>query len=331
MDKAKCVLLFDSPQALVQRLKSAAPPGVEVVTVSPATTGRRPGQARHPGAEALKDADVIMTLDDIPAGLLKQCASLKFVQLLSGGYDRAELPAALEAGVRIAGNGGADAAPAAEHTVLLMLALLHRIRFQYENVKARAFDEGFHGQGAADMVGKTVGIIGLGAVGRQVARILRGWEATAVYHDIQKASAAVERELKVRRVSLEELLARSDIVTLHVPHTARTHHMIGERELAMMKPSAILINTSRGGVVDDAALTRALKARSIAGAGLDVFEEEPPKDPAGPFFYLDNALTTPHTAFASAEAMDRAAAFAMQNVQRVMRGQSPQGLARPEE
>jgi len=175
-----------------------------------------------------------------------------------------------------------------------------------------------------------VGIVGLGHIGKQVARMLRGWETTTLYHDVLTFPRELERDLKVKRVPLDKLLKASDIVTLHVPHTRQTHHLIGEREISLMKPTAILINTCRGGVVDEPALIGALKEKRIAAAGLDVFARESPPDYDNPLFHMENVLYTPHFAYATAEVFPRATAFAYQNMLRVMRGEEPLSQVSPE-
>jgi len=149
-----------------------------------------------------------------------------------------------------------------------------------------------------------------------------------LYHDILTFSAELEAELSVKRASFEEILRTSDIVTLHVPLTPQTLKMVGSRELDMMKASAILINTSRGPVVDEAALYEALKSGRIAGAGLDVLEQEPtPSD--NPILDLANVVVTPHMAGASHERIHREAAFAYGNIRRAIAGQPPESVVTP--
>jgi len=304
-------------------MKKIAPPELEVVPVNP----ELPVEEQ---VALCKDAEFMIAPDNTPLKLLKACPQLKLFQLLSAGYDRMDLPAVLELGIRVANNGGSNAIPVAEQAVTLMLSVLHRVRRQWESTKARKWNDGFIGQDAYDLADRTVGIVGFGNIGRQVARMLRGWQTTFLYYDIVEFPPEVGRELKAKPTSLEELLRASDVITLHMPHTRRTHHMIGEREFSFMKPTAILVNTCRGGVVDEAALIKALREKRIAGAGLDVFEKEPP-DPDNPLLHMDNVLYTPHFGFASAEVMPRSAAFAFQNMLRVLKGEEPLSLVRPEE
>ena len=181
-----------------------------------------------------------------------------------------------------------------------------------------------------EITNKTVGIVGLGRIGKHVAKRLKGFDTVTIYYDILDMPVEVQRELNAEPVSLEELLDRSDIVTLHVPLTRKTRGMIGERELEMMKPAAYLISTCRGPVVDEKALYWALMNGRIAGAGLDVMEQEPtPVD--NPLFELDNVVITPHTAGFSHETNLRAAEFAYSNIVRVIAGKPPESLITPDD
>ena len=170
--------------------------------------------------------------------------------------------------------------------------------------------------------GKTVGIVGFGKIGRQVARLLQPFGVRILYADAVPATAEVERELAATRMELDDLLRSADVVTLHVPLNEHTHHLIGPRELGLMKPTALLVNTCRGPVVDEAALLDPLQARRIAGAALDVLEEEPAKS-GHPLFGLDNVLLTPHTAGVTYDTWARRGEFIMRNIQRVANGQAP--------
>jgi len=179
-----------------------------------------------------------------------------------------------------------------------------------------------------ELKGKTLGIVGLGRIGRAVARKIGGFEMRILYYDIVRYED-LERELGVEYVDLNTLLRESDIVTLHVPLTKETYHMIGERELKSMKRTAFLINTARGAVVDTDALVRALEERWIAGAGLDVFEEEP-LPPDHPLAKLDNVVLTPHVASATIEARTKMAEPAAKNLVAVLKGEVPPALVNPE-
>src|SRR5499425_1934101 len=173
----------------------------------------------------------------------------------------------------------------------------------------------------ADVFGKTLGVVGFGRIGRAVARRALGFNMRVLYQDAVRADAAVERELRATRMDLEPLLAESDFVSLHTPLLPETRHLMGERTLKLMKKSAILVNAARGPVVDEAALVRALKEGWIAGAGLDVFEEEPKIHPG--LLPLKNVVLAPHIASASFDTRVAMAALAIRNCLAVIDGKPP--------
>jgi phosphoglycerate dehydrogenase-like enzyme len=248
---------------------------------------------------------------------------LKLVQLISAGYDRIDIDAARRAGVPVANNGGSNSVAVAEHTLMLMLATLKRAFWLHRNVVAGRWRVGgFDENRLYELSGKTVGIVGLGNIGKKVARRVRAFDAQVIYYDIVRLTEAEEDALGVRFVLLEELLRTADVVTLHVPLTASTQHLITTRTLGLMKPSAVLINTCRGPVVDETALHRALSSGQITAAGLDVMIEEPPA-PKHPLFGLDNVIITPHMAGPTWENWAKAFRNAYDNIQRVAAGRPP--------
>jgi phosphoglycerate dehydrogenase-like enzyme len=247
---------------------------------------------------------------------------LKLVQLLSAGYDAVDLEAARRAKVPVANNGGANAISVAEHAIMLMLTVARKVVWQHANVSGGRW----RGNGPAprmyELFDKTLGIVGLGTIGKKVARLARAFGMRVQYYDILRLSEDAEDALGVRFRLLRELLRTSDVVSLNVPLNASTRHMIGADELALMKPTAILVNTCRGPVIDESALVRALGEGKLFGAGLDVFDQEPP--PAdNPLLKLDNVVLTAH--FAGPTWDNHVARFrnAFDNVQRVARGEPP--------
>jgi glyoxylate reductase len=179
----------------------------------------------------------------------------------------------------------------------------------------------------SDVHGKTIGIVGAGRIGGAIARRARGFEIRILYHDVERRED-IERELGAEYASLDDLLRRSDFVTLHVPLNESTHHLIGARELEMMKPTAFLINTSRGPVVDEDALVSALKSGTIAGAALDVYEREPDVHPD--LLKMDSVVLAPHMASASHETRAEMAVAAAQNLVDGLAGRRPRFLVNPE-
>ena len=259
----------------------------------------------------------------IDEAFFRAAPKLRLVQLISAGYDRINLAAARQAGVPVANNGGSNAVAVAEHTLMLMLAALKRGMWLHGNVVAGNWRVGgLDEHRLYELAGKTVGIIGLGTIGKKVARRVRAFEAQVLYYDIVRLTEDQEDALGVRFALFEELLGAADVVSLHVPLNESTHRFMGARQFSAMKPSAVLINTCRGPVVDEAALHQALTSGRIAAAGLDVLvEEPPPKD--HPLFSLDNVIITPHMAGPTWENWSRAFRNAYDNIQRVAAGRPP--------
>ena len=271
--------------------------------------------------EAIGEAEYLMGFvsDLIRDELYIAAPKLKLIQLLSAGYDDADINAARRASVPIANNGGANSVAVSEHAVLLMLAVSRQLVSQHAHVVAGRW----RGNGVPrlfELRGKTVGIIGLGSIGKKVGRLCQAFGTEVIYYDISRLTEAEEDASGVRFRLLNELLETADIVSLHVPLNESTHHLLGEAELALMKPSAILINTSRGPVVDENALYEALVRGKILGAGLDVFEQEPPPS-EHPFFSIENVILTAHMAGPTYESHVARVRNGFDNVQRVARGE----------
>lgn len=249
--------------------------------------------------------------------------NLRLVQLISAGYDHVDVEAARKAGVPVANNGGANAIAVAEHTIMLMLAVLKRlVRFHNDVVAGRWRVGNLAETRVYELAGKRLGIVGLGNIGKKVARRAAAFDMDVQYHDIVRLTEDQEDALGVRFVLLDELLRTADVVSLHVPLDESTRNLIGARELALMKREAILINTCRGPVVDEEALYRALQDGQIAGAGLDVLVEEPPP-PDHPLFALPGVTLTPHSAGPTWENWTARFRNGFDNIQRVAAGRPP--------
>lgn len=260
----------------------------------------------------------------IETDVLKAAASrrLKLVQLMSVGYDRFNVDGARAARLPLAVNGGANAIAVAEHAIMLMLATLKHVHELDAAVRAGNWRGASSGLRVYELYGSTVGIVGMGRIGQEVARRLGGWSAQLVYYDPVRLSPDRERELSVRYMELDALLRTSDAVTVHVPLNARTRHLIDAESLSVMKPTSVLVNTARGGLVDEDALAVVLRERRILGAGLDVLSEEPP--PADhPLLALPNVLLTPHTAGPTWQSFPRRFENCFSNIARVQRGEPP--------
>jgi len=271
----------------------------------------------------VQDADfLILFPGHLSEAVLRAAKRVKLIQLVSVGFDKMDLPLCRALSIPVANNGGANAIDVAEHTIGLILGFYRRLIEMDANVRHNRWSAIDSGTTTYTIRGKTVGIVGLGKIGQRVARLLRAFEATVIYADAYPPAPTIAQELGIRRVSLDELLQQADIVTVHVPLNAATKGLIGTRELARMKPTALLVNTCRGPVVDEAALTATLAAHRILGAALDVLEKEPP-DPHNPLLQFDNVLLTPHTAGVTYDTWPRRGEFILANLQRVWEGQPP--------
>jgi phosphoglycerate dehydrogenase-like enzyme len=300
-------------EAVLEMARALTPPGFELTVADPGTPEFY---------QAAAEAEYYLGLARNMGGeFFRSAPRLKLVQLLSAGYDHVDVEAARKAGVPVANNGGANAIAVAEHTIMLMLAVLKRLVRMHNDVVAgtwRAADAGrIH-----ELAGRSLGIVGLGNIGRKVVRRAAAFDMPVRYYDIVRLSEDQEDALGVRFALLPELLRTSDVVSLHVPLDGSTRGMIGARELALMRPTAILINTCRGPVVDEGALQRALTTGQIAGAGLDVLvEEPPPRD--HPLFALPNVTFTPHSAGPTWENWTARFRNGFDNIQRVAAGRRP--------
>ena len=276
-------------------------------------------------AAALMPTTFTMTTDQF-----RRLPNLRHIQVTSAGTDWLDKVALAELGVTVSNNGGNNAPAVAEHTIALMVSVYRRLDRQFEGVKARRWSEGARGEPEDHhtLVGKRVGLVGLGQIGSRVAKRLAGWECDIVYYDAFDFPEEYEQEAGVTRVSFDQLLKTSDVVSLHTPLESNTRHLISDREFGMMKPTAILINTCRGPVVDEAALVRALKAGVINAAGLDVTEVEP-TPPDNPLLDLDNVVITPHLASMAIESTIDSVKFGVQNAARAARGNQPEAVVPP--
>jgi phosphoglycerate dehydrogenase-like enzyme len=312
----KIVLSPKLPTPLVEIARSIMPAGYDLHVSD---------QGTAEFFDALEDAEYFVGFarSSLGSDFYRAAPRLKLVQLISAGYDRVDIEAARKARVPVANNGGANAIAVAEHTMALMLAVMKKIVWQHNNVVSGKWRVGdFSATRLYELSGKTLGIVGLGNIGKKVARRALGFDMQVRYYDIVRLAEDQEDALGVRFALFQELLRISDVVSLHVPLTDRTRRMMGEREFALMKPTAVLINTCRGPVVDEAALHAALTSGKIAGAGLDVMVEEPPPLDH-PLFSLDAVTLTPHMAGPTWENWWRCFRNAFDNIQRVASGDRP--------
>jgi len=278
-------------------------------------------EAAHQQALAA-DADALLPgFARVDEALLAAAPGVRWVHKWGIGIDAIDLAALRRRGVGLAITSGANSQPVAELTLALMLAVYRRIPYVNRAMRQGLWPTPQMRESCFQIQGKTVGLYGFGQIGRRLAQLLRGFEVEIVYHDLQGAPARVEAELRARRVGLDELLSTSDILSLHAPLTEATRHLLNARTLAAMKPGAILVNTSRGGLIDEAALCAALQSGHLRGAGLDAFDPEPPA-PDHPLFALDQVVLTPHAGGGVFDNVAHVARHAFGNLARWQRGEA---------
>ncbi len=277
--------------------------------------------------ESLRKADAIIGDYSFRFRITREVCNLmenaKVIAQPSTGYDHIDVEACREKGIPVTNAGGANSISVAEWTIMAALILLKRALEAHIKTKKGGWPQWeLMDKGTYDLYGKNWGIIGLGRIGREVAKRLKAFGVKTIYYDKYRPTKEVEEELGVEYAPLPRLLRNSDIISIHVPLTPETEGMIGERELRLMKPTAILINPSRGKLVDEEALARALEEGWIMGAAVDVYSTEPPS-PEHPLIRLDhpNLLTTPHIAGANSDARARIIQVTVENVIRALTGQ----------
>ena len=277
---------------------------------------------------------ITSTRDEVPdqykgtAALIARCPALLVLSTSGAGYDPVDVAACTAAGILVVNQSGANAEAVAEHTIAMILSLTKNIMQTDRSLrKERGVDrEVFKGRNAQ---GRTVGIIGLGQVGRRVARLCgAGLEMRVLAYDPYLTEAEFQARGAIP-VALDTLLAQADFVTIHCPLSAETRGMIGPRELALMQPHAFLINTARGGIVDESALAAALETQQIAGAGVDAWTVEPPPL-EHPLLTFDNVIATYHTAGVTVDSRHLMAQWNAEQLGQIFQGHYPPRLINPE-
>ena len=282
-------------------------------------------------AAALADCEGLMCCltDRVDAALLAAAPQLKAVANIAVGYNNIDVPACTARGVMATNTPGVLDDSTADLAWALMLGAARRIT----EVERRVRDGEWTGWRLKQWLGvdvhhATLGIVGMGRIGQAIARRAAGFDMKVIYHNRKPIAPELERKCNAAYVSFDELLAQSDFIVLQVPYSPATHHLIGAAQLAKMKPTAILINATRGGVVDDAALVAALKNGAIRAAGLDVYENEPKLHPE--FLALDNVVLAPHVGSSTEATRQAMAMLAAQNLVAALRGETPPNLLNPE-
>jgi glyoxylate reductase len=252
---------------------------------------------------------------------------LKVIANMAVGYDNVDVEAAKERGIVVTNTPEVLTETTADTAFMLLLAAARRLGEAERLLRSGGWDAwGPMQLLGPDVWGKKLGLVGLGRIGQAVARRSSGFQMELLYYD-QYRNESVEEELGARYLELDDLLRESDFVSIHTPLTQETRHLISERELDIMKPTSVLVNASRGPVVDEAALAEALENKRIFAAGLDVYEEEPEVHPK--LLELENVVLAPHIGSASIETRDRMAALAAENLRAVLRGEQPKTPVEP--
>jgi glyoxylate/hydroxypyruvate/2-ketogluconate reductase len=268
-------------------------------------------------------------VDRIDEALLARSPKLKAVCNVGVGYNNIDVAACTKRGIMVTNTPGVLDDSTADLAFALILATARRITEAEAWLRQGNWKEwDFELLLGADVHHATLGIIGMGRIGQAVARRAHGFDMKVIYHNRNRVAADIEASCNATYASMDDLLRQSDFVLLQLPYTKETHHLIGARELALMKPSAMLINVARGGVVDDAALVDALKNKRIAGAGLDVFENEPKLNSG--FLDLKNVVMVPHVGSATLATRKAMAMTAANNLIAALSGKVPLNLVNPE-
>ena len=310
------VLLTDSIASAGEQLLASRAEVVHSPDSDPATIRR-----------FARDVDGVIIRSRLPDDIFEAAPRLRAVVVHGTGTDLVPLAAATARGVMVANLPGANAQSVAEYCAMAMLMLARNILTITSTLKARSWDEArLLGGGAREISGMTLGIVGVGQIGSRLAAIChRGFGMRVLGHQRRLDRLPAEAQA----ASLEELLSQSDFVVLACPLTRETHHLLNQQRIASMKPSAWLINVGRGPVVDEAALVDALRARRIAGAMLDVYEEYR-LAPGHALFSLDNVILTPHLAAVTRESRGRASVAAAEEMLRMLAGENPRNFVNPE-
>lgn len=294
-------------------IKSAVPDGFELEMLESVSQQELEGK--------VKEADYLLVSGRLKINrtVLENAQNIKMIQRTGVGLDSIDLEYIRNHDVPFYVNKGVNAQSVAEHTILLMLASLRNLVEINENTKRGIWKKQAQGVCTHELCGKTVGLIGMGAIGRKVAGMLKAFGAEVLYNDVSKMKQEDENTLGIKFSTREEIIEKSDIISLHCPLTDDTRHMINDRAVNKMKNAVILINTARGGLIDEAALINGIKNGKIAGAGIDVYDKEPVDN--SEVLNLQNVITTPHIGGVTYDSFYQMMYQAMRNIEMFDKGQ----------
>ena len=290
------------------------------------------GASQSELAEACKDADVLFvgSTDVVSAEVINANPQLKLIQAEGVAFDKIDVEAAKAAGIPVSNNRAVNNVSVAEHTIGLILAGLRRTALCTSEIASKPYTQvqgEYRAQGEHELGGMTVGLVGFGAIGREVAKRLQGWDCNLVYYDAYPPSKEVEEQLHVTYMEQDELFRKADVISLHVPVLPTTTGMINKETMATMKKNVLIVNTARGEIINQEDLVEALENGDIYGAALDVVYPEPAPDDL-PLFHMSEAgrsrLTfTPHVGGTTDEAFTRMLRWTVENCERVEKGEKP--------
>ena len=307
------VVLDPIQPATADRMRALLPPGMVM------THGAARDEAHL--QQIIADADYAISGQiGVPGSVLRAGTKLRLLHKWGVGVDNFDLETAKALGIKVARTTGSNAIAVAEFTIGLTIAALRHIADGHHNLAHGNWTGGNFGRPAMQLSGKTVGIVGFGAIGTTLARLLRGFDCPILYYQRTRLDPAAETALNARHAPMAELLAKSDVVSLHCPLTPATTGMIDRAALQSMKSSAVLINVARGGVVVEPDLIWALQNRVIHAAAMDVFATEP-LPPDSPLIGVDSLLLTPHIAASNTDSFERTIRHMFDNIARVSRGE----------
>jgi phosphoglycerate dehydrogenase-like enzyme len=313
--KWKVVYMEAVPQDTADIITSRLPDGFELEIV--------PDYSDGAARRALATADfVLVATRPLPASLIEVASRLRMIQHQGVGHEKTDVRAAARRGIPVALCPEGTIIGVAEHTILLILAIYKQLVRADRSMREGEWLQFSLRSDSFEIAGKTLGLVGFGRIGEAVAERARAFNAQVVYYDILRRDEEEERHLGVRYLPLDKLLAVSDIVSLHLPVTPESHHLINAETIRLMKRGAILINTSRGALVDEGILVEALESGQLGGAGLDVFETEPP-DAKNALLKIGNVVLTPHISAGTRDALVAKMDAAFANLVRVTEGKQP--------
>lgn len=273
--------------------------------------------------EALKEADYfLVATTKITKEMINKACNLKLVQKTGIGVDNIDLEAAKELNIPVCNTPGGNAAGVAELTIGMILSLYRKLNILDKATKEGQWLMWEYRPSSYEMNGKTHGFIGFGNIGRETAKRSQAFGTNIIYYDKFRLPEDKEKELGVSYMELDEVLKKSDIISLHIPLLPETRGLISKRELSLMKPDAILVNVSRGNIVDEEALAEALRNKKIAGAGIDVWASEPVSK-ENPLLKFDNVIATPHIGAGTRDTLNKVLGLAFQNFSLIENGKKP--------